>query len=222
MVLLFDLDGTLLGMDEEQFVRIYMKSLAAAMAEYGYEPRALIGAVAEGEQRMRINDGTQTNETIVLDLISKACGKDARKDIPLFESFYRGEGFQKAASACHTIPGARELIADLKAQGCRLILASNPLFPKCAMEARLSWAGLDPQDFEWITSYETSSFSKSDPRFFTELAERLAFDPKDAVMIGNSPQEDGNAAKAGMQVFLFDKEPDFETLKTFLKENACR
>lgn len=214
--LLFDLDGTLLGMDEKQFVRLYMKSLTAAMAPYGYQPESLIEALIKGEQLMRQNDGSKTNETIMLDLLSSICHKDARADLPLFEQFYTGDGFAKASIVCHPIEGAKELIDELKKRGYRLILASNPLFPKCAMESRLRWAGLNPQDFEWIASYENASSSKADPRFFRELAKDAGFVCKEALMIGNSPDEDGNAAKAGLDVFLFEDMPDYDRLRAYL------
>ena len=41
-VVLFDLDGTLLPMDQDVFVKTYFKGIAAKLAPYGYEPKALI------------------------------------------------------------------------------------------------------------------------------------------------------------------------------------
>ena len=42
---LFDLDGTLLPMDQEKFVKSYLKRLAAYMAPYGYDPQKLVDAI---------------------------------------------------------------------------------------------------------------------------------------------------------------------------------
>jgi FMN phosphatase YigB (HAD superfamily) len=42
---LFDLDGTLLPMDQDVFVKAYFGGIAAKLAPYGYEPKALIGAI---------------------------------------------------------------------------------------------------------------------------------------------------------------------------------
>lgn len=42
---LFDLDGTLLPMDQDVFVKDYLKRLAMRMAGHGYDPDALVAAI---------------------------------------------------------------------------------------------------------------------------------------------------------------------------------
>ena len=49
---LFDLDGSLLPMDQEQFVQTYMSLLAEKMAPYGYEPKHLLATVWAGLRAM--------------------------------------------------------------------------------------------------------------------------------------------------------------------------
>ena len=44
-VVLFDLDGTLLPMDQDIFVKTYFGLLAKKLAPYGYEPDKLIQSV---------------------------------------------------------------------------------------------------------------------------------------------------------------------------------
>ena len=53
---LFDLDGTLLPMDQDLFTKGYFKLLAAKLAPYGYEPKQLIDAVWAGTAAMLKND----------------------------------------------------------------------------------------------------------------------------------------------------------------------
>lgn len=55
--ILFDLDGTLLPMDNDEFTRGYFKLLAAKMAPLGYEPKRLVDAVWTGTAAMVKNDG---------------------------------------------------------------------------------------------------------------------------------------------------------------------
>ena len=43
--ILFDLDGTLLPMDQDLFTEGYFRLLAEKMAPYGYEPKKLIDAI---------------------------------------------------------------------------------------------------------------------------------------------------------------------------------
>ena len=42
---LFDLDGTLLPMDQEEFVRAYFHKMAGKLAPLGYEPEKLVGGL---------------------------------------------------------------------------------------------------------------------------------------------------------------------------------
>ena len=50
--ILFDLDGTLLPMDQDEFTKGYFKLLAAKLAPYGYEPKTLIDTVWAGTAAM--------------------------------------------------------------------------------------------------------------------------------------------------------------------------
>ena len=42
---LFDLDGTLLPMDQDEFITTYFNRISEHMAPYGYEPKELISAI---------------------------------------------------------------------------------------------------------------------------------------------------------------------------------
>lgn len=60
--ILFDLDGTLLPMDMDAFIKAYFGELAMFMAPYGFQPEPLIDAMWTGTAAMVKNDGTCTNE----------------------------------------------------------------------------------------------------------------------------------------------------------------
>ena len=49
---LFDLDGTLLPMDQDSFVKFYFGGLAKKLAPHGYDPQALIAAIWTGTKAM--------------------------------------------------------------------------------------------------------------------------------------------------------------------------
>ena len=61
--ILFDLDGTLLPMDQDAFTGGYFKLLAKKLAPYGYEPKALIDGIWSGTAAMVQNDGSESNES---------------------------------------------------------------------------------------------------------------------------------------------------------------
>ena len=63
-LVLFDLDGTLLPMDQDLFVKYYFGGLAKRLSQYGYEPNKLISGVLEGTKAMIKNDGSKTNEEV--------------------------------------------------------------------------------------------------------------------------------------------------------------
>ena len=90
-----------------------------------------------------------------------------------------------------------------KEHGFRTALATNPLFPAIATENRIRWAGLNPEDFEFYTTYENSSFCKPNPDYYRDAASRMGLKPEECLMVGNDVDEDAKAASSiGMQVFL--------------------
>ena len=197
----FDLDGTLLPMDQERFVRAYFGLLARTMAPLGYAPDRLPKVITDGIQAMVQNDGAATNEDVFWRVFCAAFGERAREDIPRFEAFYRNE-FQQAKAACGFAPRAAQTVRALKAMGFRVVLATNPLFPRVATHSRIRWAGLEPQDFELVTTYENSCFCKPDLRYYEEILGKLQVQPGECLMVGNDADEDMVAERLGMRVFL--------------------
>ncbi len=197
----FDLDGTLLPMDQDLFVKTYFGLLAKKLSARGYEPKALIDAVWAGTRAMVKNDGTKVNEEAFWDCFCGIYGPEAREDAPHFEEFYRLE-FQQARAVCGFAGEARETIDFLKARGVSAVLATNPLFPAIATHSRIRWAGLEPEDFRFITTYENSRFCKPNPDYYRELLGSLGLRGEDCLMVGNDADEDTPAMEAGMEVFL--------------------
>jgi len=199
--ILFDLDGTLLPMDQEVFIKAYMKGLCAKTAPLGYEAKKLVKTVWAGTEAMVKNDGSCTNEDVFWHVFAQAFGEDALSDKPVFDDFYRSE-FQQVKESCGFDPRTAKLIGGLKAKGYRLILATNPLFPQMATHSRVRWAGLVPDDFAWITTFENSSFCKPNLGYYEEILGKLGIDPAECLMVGNDVDEDMIAEKLGMKVFL--------------------
>ena len=199
--ILFDLDGTLLPMDQEVFVRDYLGRMAAFLAPHGYDPQSLIKAVWAGTGAMVKNDGKALNEDVFWYVFNSILGRDAKQDLALFEEFYRTE-FQKAKDSCGFNPAAVEAIRQIKDMGYRLILATNPLFPAIATYSRARWAGLNPEDFELITTYENSRFCKPNPDYYREILGKIALDGSQCLMVGNDVGEDMIAGTLGMKTFL--------------------
>lgn len=200
--ILFDLDGTLLPMDNDEFTKGYFKLLVKKLAPYGYEPQKLIDGIWSGTAAMVKNDGTKPNEQAFWEKFSEIFGEKARTDKPLFDEFYEKE-FQSAKAICGFNPKAAVAVHTIKEMGYRIALATNPIFPSTATESRISWAGFDPNDFELYTTYENIGYCKPNPEYYREIARRLGVNPEQCLMVGNDVTEDMEAAqKAGMSVFL--------------------
>ena len=142
----FDLDGTLLPMDE-RFDKTYFGLLCKKLAHFGYEPEKLVKSVWTGTKAMMKNDGEKTNEEVFWDVFAGIYGENARADEEHFREFYEND-FDKIQSVCGFDAKAKEVISVLRAEGYKLVLATSPIFPRIATEKRIRWAGLKPEDFD--------------------------------------------------------------------------
>jgi HAD superfamily hydrolase (TIGR01549 family) len=199
--ILFDLDGTLLPMEMNKFIKAYLDGLGRKGVSHGYDPENMPRQIMASTAAMVKNDGTATNEDVFWDAFSALCGRNARADRDIFEDFYRNE-FQQLRLSCGFDPRAAETIREIKAMGYRVALATNPLFPAIATHSRVRWAGLEPADFELITTYEHSCHAKPNSDYYHDVAKSLDVAPEECLMVGNDVVEDMIAEKVGMHVFL--------------------
>lgn len=198
---LFDLDGTLLPMDQDVFIGDYFRRIAAYFAPHGYDPKKLVDSIWRGTAAMIQNDGSCTNEEAFWKVAEGAFCPKILEDKPLFDRFYEEE-FDKIKAVCGYHPMAAEIIRDLKARGLRVILATNPLFPARATQWRIQWAGLQKEDFELVTTYENSSYCKPNPDYYRQILAKQGLQPENCLMVGNDVGEDMVTRKLGMEVFL--------------------
>ena len=198
---LFDLDGTLLPMDQDVFVKAYFGGLAKKLAPHGYDPKTLIDAIWQGTAAMVNNGGSCTNEEAFWNRFAALMGADVRKDEPIFDAFYRKE-FQAVQQVCGFSEAAAQVVALVKEKGCMAVLATNPIFPAVATQSRIRWAGLQPEDFSLYTTYENSHHCKPNPAYYLEILEKLELKAEECIMVGNDVGEDMIAGQLGMEVFL--------------------
>lgn len=200
-IVLLDLDGTLLPMDQEIFTKEYFKRLAAKLAPHGYDPEKLVSAIWDGTSAMVSNDGSCSNEEAFWKRFSKIFGDRALSDKKIFDEYYEKE-FQEVAECCGFNPKAAETVRRLKKAGYRVALATNPIFPAAATESRIRWAGLSPEDFEYYTTYENTGYCKPNAEYYLEILKKLGAEAERCLMVGNDVEEDMAAASTGMKVFL--------------------
>ena len=198
---LFDLDGTLLPMDQDTFIRAYFGGLAKKMAPHGYDPETLIRGIWLGTASMVNNDGTQTNEDAFWRGFGSIFDRNPRMDEAIFNEFY-DQDFPKLSQSCGFNPDAARLIRLLKSRGCRLVLATNPIFPAAATRNRIRWAGLSWEDFSLVTTYENSRHCKPNIAYYQDILDSIGQQAENCIMVGNDVTEDMVARELGMDVFL--------------------
>ncbi len=199
--ILFDLDGTLLQLDEEKFIKFYFGNLGKKFSALGFDSETLLAAVWRGTKAMRDNSGEATNETVFWPVFYQTIEGDHELIEKTFLDFYQNEfDFVRHSVIDSLIPA--EIVRILKEKNYRLILATNPLFPSIATFKRISWAGLDPKDFEFISTYENSYFSKPNINYFRTILNHHQLLPEECMMIGNDAHEDMIAGKLGLDTYL--------------------
>ena len=204
-MVLFDLDGTLLPMDQDKFMKAYFGGLAKRLAPLGYDPDRLVKGIFAGTAAMVKNDGKKTNEDVFWEAFSAVCKENARADEPYFYQFYVEE-FDKVKDSCGYEPKAAVAVRAIKDMGFRVALATNPLFPSIATEKRISWCGLSHDEFELFTAYENSSHCKPNLDYYRKVVEKLGVKAEECLMVGNDVQEDMITERLGMKVFLITRD----------------
>jgi len=101
-------------------------------------------------------------------------------------------------------PEAVILVDWALAQGIRLAVATNPLFPLAAIHHRMRWAGLPPEQFPFVvvSAYETFHFAKPNPVYFAEVLGRMGWPDGPVLMVGDDIQRDMPGAQTlGLPTF---------------------
>ncbi|PKL10955.1 MAG: HAD family hydrolase [Spirochaetae bacterium HGW-Spirochaetae-4] len=199
--LLFDLDGTLLPMDQSRFMQAYLEAFAGKCIQLSLPVRLSLKALDTGFKAMLANDGSMTNEKRFWLEFSAVMGFPIDDRIADFISFYHEE-FTRLRVIAQMNPISRQLVETVRANGYRIVLATSPVFPRQGTLERISWADLDPSWFEMITTYEDFSYAKPSLGYYNEILSKLELDPTQCLMVGNDVEEDLVARQLGMDVYL--------------------
>ncbi|MBQ3106636.1 MAG: HAD family hydrolase [Eggerthellaceae bacterium] len=215
----FDLDGTLLPMELEEFLSAYFKALGGFVASRGYDGVAFSKALGAGTKGMTKCDDDRLNAEVFWDVFfehmgesaSLACreGEDASLAAEdkvaqwsaMLDDFYENE-FGKIGEQVTPNPAAARAIEALAAKGYPLVLATMPMFPLRAVQWRLQWAGVDATRFTRLTHYENSTATKPKLSYYAENLAACGVRGEDILMVGNNTVEDLAAMGLGCDAFL--------------------
>jgi len=208
--LLLDLDGTLLDNDIDSFLQAYLKSLGRHMAPW-VPPETLVPQLLRSTSAMLANRlPTRTLQQAFAEDFYPALGTTEGTLRTHFEAFYRYE-FPKLRSLTHRREAASTLVRSAMDAGLLVAVATNPLFPRVAIDLRLEWAGVPvpPTPFSVVTSYETFHSAKPQPAYYAEILGHLGVQAAEAAMVGDSMHDDlAPAHSLGMASFHVSSEPN--------------
>lgn len=196
---LFDLDGTLLDLDLGAFLRRYFDALGAVAVTSFPGVDVMSAILASTEAMQRAHPG-RTNRDVFYDDFAHRTGVDLSSSWDVFERFYR-DVFPTLGDGYGPMDGAREAVTSALELGCKVAVATQPIFPRLAIEHRLKWAGLDDLRFDVVTTYEIMGACKPHGDYFRQTAAMMGCRPSECLMVGDDRSLDMPAADVGMRTF---------------------
>lgn len=200
--ILFDLDGTLLPMDFDQFMTQYFYHMGRHFDGW-IDPKTLAGAILESTEVMvKTNDG-RSNSDIFMDHFATLIDGDIEAYKAHFEAYYETL-FAHVQVSTRPSEEMKEAVDILTEKGYNLVVATNPLFPYRANVHRLSWAGFDPNQFLYMSSFEDNNYCKPHLEFYQEVLGKIEKKPSECMMVGNDVFDDLPAGKLGIKTYLIE------------------
>jgi len=210
---LFDLDDTLLGNSMDTFLPAYFQALTRYL-DHLVPSERLIAQLMHATEAMDANHNRHiTNEETFASTFYPALKPDRLTLERIFERFY-AEEFPKLQSLTRRRREARLLVEWALEQELQVAVATNPLFPRVAVEQRLAWAGVSVDDFSYalVTTYENMHATKSHPTYYREILGRLGRAPGECLMVGDSWEMDIlPASSIGLQVYWISEEDELRS-----------
>lgn len=197
----FDLDGTLLPMDLDAFMKSYFEAIHDFVAAKGLDAGAFMEGLWAGTRAMLHHEDDRTNaeafwETFLPFVDAKATDWEA-----LLTEFYEGP-FSTLGTTVEANPATATALATLQEKGYPLVLTTMPMFPPQAVQWRLRWAGAEAALFERLTTYDNSTSVKPKETYYAENLAALGLAGADVLMVGNNTVEDLAFMKLGADAYL--------------------
>jgi FMN phosphatase YigB (HAD superfamily) len=196
---LLDLDNTMLLFDETVYVKRYFEALAPRFSDL-FSEQELSRRVIAATAALRRNRGARTNREFFLADFCDDVDVDREDAWKRFTAFYENDygGIRLPAAAP---AGLHRTLETLGRSGLKLVLASNPVFPKIAQETRMSWVGIAPHLFDLFTHIDNMAFVKPDAGYYRQICDMLREPPSACLMVGNDPMGDMAAKLAGLRTY---------------------
>ena len=204
---LFDLDDTLLGNDTDPFVQRYFGLLSQYTAVKMPPDQFTTALLRATREVINSTDISLTNHAVFWQAFSQFSATDVKVMEPFINEFYK-DVFPQMRSLTSCRPVAQPLVDYCFRQGLQVIVATNPLFPKVAIEERLRWAGVPvaEQDYALVTTLENMHATKPNVAYYEEILQKVGIEADTAVMVGDDWTNDIEpAAQLGIRTFWINQ-----------------
>jgi FMN phosphatase YigB (HAD superfamily) len=177
-----------------KFLPPYFAALSKRLQKFTDEQNLWQMTVAS-VQVMRANqDPAVTNLDAFLTDFTRRLGQPLEAIQPIIDVFYR-EDYPKLQKYTTRWPEGEAIVRCLLANGHKVVIATNPLFPATAIEQRLAWAGVSDFNFALVTTMENMHFSKPNLKYYQEILTQTNSAPETTWMVGNDPENDITPAR---------------------------
>ena len=201
--LLLDLDDTLLGNELDAFMSRYFR-LIGDYAQPVFDEKTFLPMLIQATQAMiRDTNPELTNDLVFWSAFEDLTGGKRTELEPFFRHFYESDFLNLKASTVLR-PAAATLVRTAIDQGLPVVVATNPLFPRIAIEHRLEWAGLPVSEFDFalVTTYENMHAAKPQPDYYREILNVVGVEAGQALMVGDDWGNDiVPAAEVGLHTY---------------------
>ena len=203
---LIDLDDTLLSNDMDIFLPRYFGLFEDfAVRELG--SKDFLPLVLQASQAMAQNvDPELTNNEVFWKELQQLTDLDQVQTESQLNAFYLEE-FNELQAVTKPIPIAADLIQTCFNNGYDVVIATNPMFPRVAIEARLRWAGVPISEFSYnlVTTIENMHATKPHHEYYREILAKVGRSPSEAIMVGDDWRRDIEpAASLGMSTYWIE------------------
>jgi len=200
--ILFDLDGTLLPMDVQEFMALYGKAVTQAFIDFE-EASAIFPQILKSLEAILFSKEADTNYNKFFNHFEEHMPQEKEVYINRFNKFYE-DGFETVKAATASSSDMIKAVEILKSKGYKLIIATNPIFPMEANKSRIRWAGLDINHFDHVTSFEKNTSCKPHLEFYQEVLKENGLRAEEVLMVGNDVQEDLIIKALGASTYLIN------------------
>jgi FMN phosphatase YigB (HAD superfamily) len=203
--ILFDLDGTLLPIEFDEYLGRYLGLLGGRLSRL-IAPHQVQALLTSAIGAMLDNNDAQTTlyEAFWQTIANTTGGTFAEIRARIGENELFRDEVPALRGELPVPSSSRELVEKAIESGYEVVLATNPVFPRDVIVERMHWAGLADLSWSLITSYEEMHFAKPHAGYYLEILGRIGRQPTECVMVGNDTRDDLAALAVGVKTFLVE------------------